>query len=169
MADSVYDQAADEVASQTKTRSDAISTDLVPETSIPVRWLDVNDPTSWEDVLQNPVSIRMSDDIMQDDMTSAIPEGTNDRDVYAYPCHVFWAMPSRAHRDTRRKNISKLQQDLRSYFHNRRRMSGVSETNVTELPCLVSEQTPRPPADILRGKNLRGLTIWCLFLQPRVT
>lgn len=158
MADSVYKQALDQVASQVKTLADAVDTDLTPNTTIPVRSLD------WDDINHNLVEVCWLEDVREHGN-----RGNNERDEYSYPCVVLFVLSKKPHWDTNRNNIHKLKQSIRAYFHNRRRMGSVSETQVNELPCMVEDNSPQPRGKLAKHKDVHSLTIWCWFLQPRTS
>ena len=160
MADSVYDQTLDTVATQLKTLADAVSTSLVPESAIEVR------PFDWEDIsAHHPgVTLRYLEGIAGE---PDVLQPTNEREVNGYPCVVVCTLPKRTMRDDRAKWIHAFLQSVRRYFQSRRRLSAVSDTGTNELTTTVTEGAPSPPGSVRLDKIVHALTVWGWFIEPR--
>ncbi len=147
---STYQDALDEVARQVR----VIGTRGMLSDPVSVRYLD------WEDVVKvGGVTVRYTDDYRENQ------EGTNVRDIYGYPCHVLISQTFRLQIADDVLTAFDVKQNVRSYFHNKRRMSGACSEGMSELPCVVTDG-PRAPQRFA-DKLFLSLTVWCWFLQPR--
>jgi len=153
MADSIYDQAAVLVASGIKTNVQ-LGGNTLP--SIPVRTMDWEDLTSAKG---DSVSVRIEDDYDEG-------RGTNNRDLYRYPCHVFVVHPRRPHQHAEFKTTRTFMQAVRRYFHNQRRMSSVSDSGTNQITCYVTEG-PIPPRQYREKYFIHSLTVWTRFMETR--
>lgn len=159
MADAIYKQALGRVIAQLPQIGDGLSP-LVADTSV----FDKARELDWDDVVElGGLTVRFDSNAIREDT-----EGTNERDIYGYPCFVIHAQGATREMGDDIHSIEKFFRDVRRYYHNKRRMGLVSETGVNELPCKVANG-PRPSANFLRqhGAKVRSLTIWAWFLEPR--
>jgi hypothetical protein len=152
MPDAVYEQALHEVAKQLVT----IGTAGLASDPIQVRYLD------WEDVTRlGGVTVRYEDEYRE------IKEGTNDRDLIGYPCHVIIVQGFRLQVLDEIPTGLKYKQVVRRYFHNKRRMTNIIEDGrVNEYGPTVVTQGPKVPKKF-RDKVIHTLTVWAWFLEPR--
>ncbi len=152
---SVYDQAIDIVATDVKTLADAIDATITTESTIDSGSID------WDEITRNILYIAFD--------WNAVVTGrldTNERTARGYPIYVMFSMPKRGDRDPRRKNLFDLREDIRQYFHRRRRMGTVSATGVHELLSMCRDGGPTPPADVRKNRDINALTIFAWFMEP---
>lgn len=148
---SVYEDALREVARQVQ----AIGTTKLFSGPIEIRELD------WEDVVKvGGATIRYDFNSIRENQ-----EGTNERDIYGYPCHLVLSQGWRAQLAEEQVSGADMLHKVHAYFHNKRRMDALEVGGVNQQPCVVTSG-PRPPSKF-QDKKIITRTIWAWFLQPR--
>ena len=96
----------------------------------------------------------------------AVVSGTNQRDMYVYPCIVTIvenACPALATGET--EPIFTFLQAIRRRYNYQRMVTSFTDDRTNEVACLV-RPGPRPPDDY-RDKDIYTLTILARFLEDR--
>lgn len=146
----VYDQFLAQVASQLVTLGTTGFLTHAPD----VRVMD------WDDVVNlGGLTVRYDNDIRENQ------EATNERDIYGYPAHLIFAVGWHLQAVGENATIQTMKQTIRRYYHNKRRMSAIVESNVSQEPTTVING-PRPPYR-LRDRILATITVMGWFLEPR--
>lgn len=149
----VYQRSLEEVARQLQ----VIGTDRMFSDPIAIRELD------WDDVVKvGGVTLRYDLNQVRENQ-----EGTNERDIYGYPCFLVIAHGWRLQLADEVPSVGDFLQKVRAYFHNRRRMGQVIEPGATQLPSTVTAgpQTPERYHDA----KIITRTIWAWFIESRAT
>lgn len=158
MPDAVYKQALEQVQTQLSSIVPYSTAGSIATDAVQVRQLD------WDDVHKLAgLTVRYDEASIRE-----IVEGTNERDIIGYPCHVVHNQGMKIQLIEEIPNLVLLFQNIRRYFHNKRRMSAVSDTNVNEYGPTIVTRGPKVPAKY-RDRAIRTVTVWCWFLEPRTS
>ena len=150
MADAVYKQALDAVAADLAN----VSITGVDTSSVPVKKL------VWDDTV-----IKHGVTVFWDEEQEGV--GTNERDDWAYPCHVAHVQGSSKGWSEDITKISEFRQKVTRRFHEQRRLSAVSDTNTNELIQLVEKSRIDIPQRYRANYDITFLTVWCHFRESR--
>lgn len=149
---SLYRQTLNIMASQGKNLADAVDSNMVMEEAVPVVQLD------WE-LLNNYRGTVLAWDSKAIEHS---PDSTNERDVRGYPGYFLFIYAPDPPWD---ELVPNLKQSLRRYYNYKRRMAGVTDTDVNEIQCRALESYPQPPRGFHAAVD--GLTVIAWYLEPR--
>jgi len=157
----VLKQVLDEIVADVAALADA---ELLPSGTSPVLTL-LQTPRDWEKLKQQMgTHVCWGDQFVEDEYLS-----TNERDAIAYLVHVIMIRKRTAKWETSVTRMATLQQTLQRHFNHKRRMSVVSDTGTNQIICRVRRGIPGPPRDIdWEDYDLRGISVVCWFLEPRL-
>lgn len=160
MNDAIYDRSLDIVSRQVKELIDRIDTSFLPERKLTPRAFDWDDINSY-----TGVSLRYVED---PEILSQLVDDTTESTCVGYPMIIVANWSAGAHRDSRRKKMRKLFQDIRHNYMHRRRLQDANETDVAmELSCTVRVGGPTPPAGFKLNKGVSMTTIIGWFMERR--
>jgi hypothetical protein len=153
MPDAIYKQTLDEVVTVIK----ALDLPGIEDAEVVLRKLP------WDgDMLHKGITVSWDED--QVDGVGSM-EGTNERDLVGYPCHITLVSGTGRGWGDEMITISDWRQDIRRTFHCKR--LSMTDASALKVVCQVSLGGPSIPKEYKKNLNVSQLTVWAWFLETR--
>lgn len=155
MADAIYKQVLDAVVTAIK----GLDLTGIEDAEIVLR------KVPWDgDMLHKGITVSWDEDKVD---WVGNPEGTNERDMVGYPCHVTIVGGTGRGWADEIGTVSKWREDIRRTFHCKRLAGMESVSTHQRVICKVGMGGPSIPAEYLKNSNVSQMTIWVWSLETR--